>query len=59
MVFPIVEQDAWSDWRPSNLLVVTLKKGVNTIRLSLEKYNENMNGQVNMLMVDSFKAVKL
>lgn len=59
MVFPIVEQDAWSDWRPSNLLVVTLKKGVNTIQLSLEKHNENMNGQVNMLMVDSFKAVKL
>lgn len=59
LVFPIVEKEAWSDWRSSNQLVIPMKKGMNTIKLSLERYNENMNGEVNTVMLDSFKAVKL
>lgn len=59
LVFPIVEKDAWSDWRNSNYVVVRLRRGTNTLKLSFEKYNENMNGKINMLMIDKATATKL
>ena len=59
MVFPIVEKDAWSDWSRSNAVRVHLKKGKNTLKLTYERHNRNMNGDVNMLMLDNVKVVKL
>lgn len=59
MVFPIVEKDAWSDWSRSNAVRVHLKKGKNTLKLTYEKHNRNMNGDINMLMLDNVKVVKL
>jgi hypothetical protein len=59
MVFPIVEKDAWSDWSRSNAVKVRLAKGKNSVVLSYEKHNRNMNGDVNMLMLDNVKVVKL
>jgi Glycogen debranching enzyme len=59
MVFPIVEKDAWSDWSRSNAVRVHLKKGTNALKLTYEKHNRNMNGDINMLMLDNVKVVKL
>jgi hypothetical protein len=36
-----------------------LKKGTNTISLSYENYNENMNGEINQAMLDYMRVVKL
>ena len=59
MVFPIVEKDAWSDWSRSNAVRVQLKKGANALKLTYEKHNRNMNGDINLLMLDNAKVVKL
>lgn len=59
VVFPIVEKDAWSDWSRSNAIRVQLKKGKNRVWLTFEKHNRNMNGDINMLMLDNVKVVKL
>lgn len=59
MVFPIVEKDAWSDWSRSNAVRVRLKRGQNSVKLTFERHNRNMNGDINLLMLDNLKVVKL
>jgi hypothetical protein len=59
IVMPQIGKDEWSNFAYSNSWDVELKKGINTIILSYEKYNENMNGEVNMAMLDGIRLRKL
>ncbi|MCB0581955.1 MAG: hypothetical protein KDD10_21930 [Phaeodactylibacter sp.] len=59
LVFPQRGTDEWSDWGFSNAYVVRLNKGRNTLRLSFEPWNINMNVEVNRAMVDYVRVVEL
>ncbi|MGO4913560.1 alpha-L-rhamnosidase-related protein [Leeuwenhoekiella sp. W20_SRS_FM14] len=52
MVFPQRGTEEWSDWGFSNSRIVNLNKGENVICLKFEKFNANMNGEVNKAMLD-------
>jgi len=52
LVFPQRGKDEWSDWGFSNSRAVSLRKGENTLVLSFEDWNTNMNGTVNTAMLD-------
>ena len=51
-VMPQRGQDEWSNWGMSNALRVNLAAGVNQLRLQLDPFNANMNGQINRALVD-------
>ncbi|NJO89514.1 MAG: hypothetical protein HC831_11620 [Chloroflexia bacterium] len=59
IVMPQIGKDEWSNFGYSNSWEVELKKGSNTIVLSFEDYNENMNGEVNTAMLDGIRLRKL
>lgn len=59
LVFPQRGTDEWSDWGYSNSYVVKLNKGQNTLRLSFEPWNVNMNVEVNRAMLDYVRMVRL
>jgi hypothetical protein len=59
VVFPQRGKNEWSNWGMSSGVKVYLKKGSNTITLSYENYNENMNGEVNQAMLDYIKISRL
>jgi len=59
MVFPQRGKDEWSDWGYSNARIVTLKKGMNLLKLVLELWNINMNVDVNTAMLDMVRLQKL
>ena len=58
LVFPQRGKDEWSDWGFSNYRVVQLKRGENTLVLSFEEWNNNMNVDVNRAMLDYISVVK-
>lgn len=55
MVFPQRGKDEWSNWGYSNTLTADLPAGLNTIDLTLERENENMDGKVNQAMIDHIR----
>jgi len=55
-VFAQRGKDEWSNWGWSNPVQVELKAGKNTLTLSLEDFNENMNGKVNRAMLDYMRV---
>ncbi|MCB0547217.1 MAG: hypothetical protein KDD19_06475 [Phaeodactylibacter sp.] len=57
LVFPQRGTDEWSDWGYSNAYAVQLKKGKNTLRLSFEDWDVNMNVDVNRAMLDYMRMV--
>ncbi|MCB0585423.1 MAG: hypothetical protein KDD06_08880 [Phaeodactylibacter sp.] len=59
LVFPQRGTDEWSDWGYSNSYVVKLNKGSNTLRLSFEPWDVNMNVEVNRAMVDFVRLIQL
>ncbi|MCP9750998.1 trehalase family glycosidase [Ferruginibacter sp. HRS2-29] len=59
VVFPQRGKNEWSNWGMSNGEKVYLKKGANTITLSYEDHNANMNGEVNQAMLDYIKISRL
>jgi len=59
MVFPQRGKEEWSNWGFSNSLKVSLLKGEHILSLSLEDFNENMNGEINQAMIDYVRIVKL
>ncbi|MCB0597702.1 MAG: hypothetical protein KDD28_26730, partial [Phaeodactylibacter sp.] len=59
LVFPQRGTDEWSDWGYSNSYVVELNKGKNTLRLSFEEWDVNMNVEENRAMVDYARVVGL
>lgn len=58
-VFPQRGTDEWSDWGWSNAQLVNLKAGKNTLQLTFEPWNINMNVDVNKAMLDYLRVVKL
>jgi len=59
LVFPQRGTDEWSDWGFSNAYAARLNKGKNTLRLSFEGWNVNMNVDVNRAMLDYVRVVRL
>ncbi len=58
IVFPQRGKDEWSNWGFSNALKVNFIKGTHVITISLEDFNENMNGEINQAMIDYLRIVK-
>jgi hypothetical protein len=58
-VFPQRGKNEWSNWGYSNSMQVQLNKGDHTVTLSLEEYNDNMNGDINQAMLDNMRVIKL
>ena len=52
VVFPQRGKEEWSNWGFSNALLASLLKGENTVSISFEDENENMNGDINQAMID-------
>lgn len=57
VVFPQRGTDEWSNWGYSNSYSVPLQKGMNTIRLSMQSWNINMNETVNRAMIDHVRVI--
>ncbi len=57
VVFPQRGTDEWSDWGWSNAYVLELKKGMNTVKLTFEPWNVNMNVAVNRAMLDYLRII--
>ena len=58
-VFPQRGKDEWSDWGFSNTKQLELTKGSHELTLSFEKWNENMNGEVNQAMLDYLRVIRI
>ncbi len=59
LVFPQRGTDEWSDWGYSNSIKVKLHKGKNIIRIVLEDWNTNMDGQINEALLDHIRLTSL
>lgn len=59
MVFPQRGTNEWSDWGMSNSHKVNLLKGRNDLELVLEEWNNNMNVEVNLAMIDYIRLYKV
>ncbi len=60
LLFPQRGKDLWTLWGYSNAVRVSLKKGSNTLVLSYEPDNENMNAQgINRAMLDYVRLIKM
>ncbi|WP_148303772.1 alpha-L-rhamnosidase-related protein [Prolixibacter bellariivorans] len=55
-VFAQRGKDEWSNWGWSNPIQVELKAGKNALTLSLEDFNQNMNGDINTAMLDYMRV---
>jgi len=55
VVLPQRGKDEWSNWGWSNGNIVNLLKGKNKLMLSFERFNTNMNGDVNRAMLDQIR----
>jgi len=58
-VLPQRGKGEWSNWGYSNAVKSMLVKGLNTITIRFESYNENMNGPVNQAMLDNLRVIRL
>lgn len=58
-VFPQRGKEEWSNWGFSNAVQHNFKKGTYQLELSLEDYDDNMNGDINQAMIDYISLVKL
>ena len=58
-VFPQRGKEEWSDWGFSNTNIVELTKGSHQFILSLEDWNENMNGEINQAMLDELRVIRI
>ena len=59
LVLPQRGQDEWSDWGFSNSRQVALVAGENTVKISLEDWNNNMNVDVNTAMLDYLRVTAI
>ena len=59
LVFPQRGLGNWEDWGKSNGLTVDLKKGSNSFILSFEPHNQNMDGKMNVALLDNVQVVKI
>ncbi|MBL0153598.1 MAG: glycogen debranching protein [Chitinophagaceae bacterium] len=58
-VFPQRGVKEWSNWGYSNAVIVHLEKGKHKVVISLEDYNDNMNGEINQAMLDQLRLTRL
>ncbi len=58
-VFPQRGKEEWSNWGFSNAVQVKLEKGTHKLVLSLEDFNDNMNGDINQAMIDYVRVSML
>ncbi|MDD3079936.1 MAG: trehalase family glycosidase [Paludibacter sp.] len=60
VVFPQRGKDIWYKWGFSNSIAVHLDKGVNTVSLSFDKTNFNMNNEgINRALLDYIRLIKV
>jgi len=59
IILPQRGAQEWSNWGDTNAVQVTLQKGKNTVQLSYQPYNANMNIEVNQAMLDRMQVVKV
>lgn len=59
LVFPQRGEALWDDWGWSNSYILNLKKGVNSIDISFEEWNNNMNQLVNKALLDYVELLRL
>lgn len=59
LVFPQRGKDEWSDWGYSNSRMVRLEEGRNSLRISFEEWNNNMNVDINTAMLDNLRLFAL
>jgi hypothetical protein len=59
IVLPQRGKGEWSNWGWSNAVHARFEKGSHTLSISLEAYNENMNGEINQAMLDKIRVVKI
>ena len=59
IIFPQRGTDEWSDWGKSNSRVVNLNEGLNSVKISFENWNENMNVDVNTAMLDYVRLIPM
>jgi hypothetical protein len=59
IVLPQRGSGEWSDWGFSNAHKLLLKKGENTITISFEDWNNNMNVDENTAMLDYCRVIKM
>jgi hypothetical protein len=58
IVLPQRGANEWSNWGYTNPVSVYLSQGKHTIALDFEKWNENMNGDVNQAMIDNLILIR-
>ncbi len=58
LVFAQRGKDEWSDWGYSNPITINLAAGKNTLQISFEEWNNNMNVEVNTAMLDYVRVIK-
>jgi len=58
-VFPQRGKEEWSNWGFSNAVKHVFLKGTYTLQLTLEDFNDNMNGDINQAMIDRLRVTKL
>ncbi|MCW3091294.1 MAG: Bacterial alpha-L-rhamnosidase [Ferruginibacter sp.] len=58
-VFPQRGKEEWSNWGFSNAVKHYFAKGNYRIELSMEDYDDNMNGEINQAMLDYMRLIKL
>lgn len=59
LVFPQRGEGLWDDWGWSNSYILNLKKGGNSIDISFEEWNKNMNLLVNKALLDYAELIRL
>jgi hypothetical protein len=58
IILPQRGSNEWSNWGLSNAVKVYLAAGTQQLTLSLEYFNDNMNGEINQAMVDFVRVVR-
>ncbi|NNE78296.1 MAG: glycogen debranching protein, partial [Pricia sp.] len=58
IVLPQRGWDEWSDWGYSNSHEVQLKAGKNMVKIHFEEWNNNMDGNTNMAMLDCLRIIQ-
>ena len=59
LVFPQRGTDEWSDWGFSNGVIVSLKEGINELRIEFNDWNINMDGEINDAMLDYLRIIRI
>ncbi len=58
-VMPQRGKDEWSDWGYSNAIKVKFNKGSNKLSMVFEKWNLNMDGEINEALLDQIRIIKI